>query len=229
MKKVAVITIAVAFASPVWALTFMGPPSSNITNGQFGIGFDYSRSENDIDIEGVSGILTDVEVDTYLARLVFGVADRVELSARLGIGEVEDLGNEFAWGVGAKATLVKSGWLSWGALFQLTGLYGNETDSVSGFTITGDLDIYEYQVAAGPTLQLGRLSVYGGPFLHYIRGDANIRIAGSTSSYDLEQESEFGGYGGLSLQMADNTSLGIEYQSTGDADAFGIGLAHIFD
>jgi hypothetical protein len=228
MKKVVVITIVVLFASQAWALTFMGPPTSDIQQGQFGFGFDYAQSEADIEIEGVSGILTDVEVDTYFARLIFAIADGAELSARLGIDEIEDLGNEFAWGVGVKATLVESASLNWGALFQLTGLYGDETDTVGGFAITGDFDVYEYQVAVGPTLKVDQLSVYGGPFFHFITGDVDIRILGTTLSYDLEQESEFGGYGGLSWQMDDNTSLAVEYQATGDADAIGISLVHRF-
>ena len=227
MKRLSII-IAVLFASPAWALTFMGPPTSDIKQGQFGVGFDYAQTEADIEIEGVSGILTDVEADTYFARLLFGIADGAELSARLGIGEIEDLGNEFAWGVGAKATLVKSGSLNWGALFQFTGLYGDETDTISGFGVTGDFDVYEYQVAVGPTLKIGQLSVYGGPFLHFITGDADIRILGTTLSYDLEQESEFGGYIGLSWDMVENTSLAVEYQATGDADAIGISLIHRF-
>lgn len=228
MKRVVITIIVVLFAGPVWALTFMGPPTSDIEAGQFGIGFDYSESETNIEIEGLSGQLTDVEANTYFARFILGIADGAELSARVGTGEIEDLGNEFAWGVGVKATLMESDPLNWGALFQLTGLYGDDTDTFGGFTITDDFDVYEYQVAVGPTLKIGQLSVYGGPFFHFIDGDGDITILWTTSSYDFKQESEFGGYVGLSWNMDENTSLAVEYQATDDADAIGIGLVHRF-
>jgi hypothetical protein len=228
MKRVVITIIVVLFAGPVWALTYMGPPTSDIEAGQFGIGFDYSESETNIEIKGLSGVLTDVEANTHFARFILGIGDGAELSARVGTDEIEDLGNEFAWGLGVKATLVESGSLNWGALFQLTGLYGDETDTVSGFAITGDFDVYEYQVAVGPTLKINSLSVYGGPFVHFIDGDGDIRILGTTLSYDFEQESEFGGYVGLSWNMGENTSFAVEYQATDDADAIGIGLVHRF-
>ncbi|MHC4169517.1 MAG: hypothetical protein ACYSWQ_21430 [Planctomycetota bacterium] len=220
MKKVAAVVIVVLTANSTWALTFMGPPTTDIKQGQFGIGFDYTLSESDIDISGVSGVLEDVEVDTYLARIIFGLADGAEISARVGMDEIEDLDSEFAWGVGAKATLGRSEDWDWGIVCQLTGLYGDDSGA--------DVELYEYQVAIGPTVKLGQLSVYGGPFLHFLVGDADITMGTSRISADLEEESVFGGYGGLSLQIDSRTSVAVEYQITGDADALGVGVLHLF-
>ena len=44
MKRV-IITIAVLFGSPVWALTFMGPPASDVKQGELLLGFDASGGE----------------------------------------------------------------------------------------------------------------------------------------------------------------------------------------
>lgn len=218
MKKVAAIAIVVLTANCTWALTFMGPPTTDVKQGQFGIGFDYAQSEEDIDIEALGP--EEVEVDTYLARIIFGLADGAEISARVGIGEIEDLDSEFAWGVGAKATLGRSEDWDWGIVCQLTALSGDETGT--------DIDVYEYQVAIGPTFKLDQLSVYGGPFLHFLTGDADLTIGSSRFSLDLEQESVFGGYAGLSLQIDSRTSVAVEYQIMGDADALGAGVVHMF-
>jgi hypothetical protein len=44
----------------------------------------------------------------------------------------------------------------------------------------------------------------------------------------LEEETAFGGYGGLIWHVDDQTSLAVEYQATGNANAIGINLMHRF-
>ena len=69
MKRV-VISIVVLFGSPVWALTYMGPPASDVKQGELLLGFDYSNSEIDFEFRdaGVRGILDDVDSDLYLVE-----------------------------------------------------------------------------------------------------------------------------------------------------------------
>lgn len=229
MKKV-VITIVALMCNQAFALTPLGPPTSNVKQGDLLLGFDYSHSEFDVKWSGYGykGTLKGVESDLYLGKVGLGLSDGFELFGRFGLSEIEDWGNEFVWGVGTKITLGQKDNLSWGALFQLTALKADTTANIDGYMLNGDFDVYEYQFAVGPTLKVGQLSVYGGPFLHFIDGDLDLEFLGSTASYDIKQESEFGGYAGISWNFAKNTNFNVEYQYTGNADAIVVGLVHRF-
>jgi hypothetical protein len=223
MRRV-IITIAVLFCSPAWALTYMGSPASDVKQGELLLGFDYSNSEIDFEFRnsGVRGILDNVDSDLYLGRAGIGVFDGLEIFGRFGVGEIEELGNESAWGLGTRATFAESGDVSWGALFQLTSLHAEGTGNLGRYTLNGDFDVYEYQFAIGPTFDD---TVYFGPFFHFIDGDADLASYGSV---DIEQESEFGFYLGVMWELGDNTGLNIEFQGTDDAKMGSIGIVHKF-
>ena len=228
MRRV-IITIVVLFASPVWALTYMGPVASNVKEGDFLLGFDYSDSEMDLEMSGfgLSETLEDVESDLYLGKVGLGLSDGFEFFGRFGMSEINDSGNEFTWGLGTKATFGEKDNISWGVLFQFMSLYEGE-ENIDGSLVDGDLDIYEFQVAFGPRYDMDGLYIYGGPFFHFIDGEVNLEYLGDTLSFDIEQESEFGGYVGMGWQIAENSSLSVEYQFTSDAHAIGISLLNKF-
>ena len=223
MRRV-IITIAVLFGSPAWALTFMGPPASDVKQGELFLGFDYSNSEVDFEFRGntQNGVLANVDRDLYLGRAGIGLIDGLEVFGRFGVGEIEDLGNESVWGFGSRVTFIEKDDISWGALFQLMSLSADETGNLGGGTLDGDFDVYEYQFAIGPTFDN---TVYFGPFVHFIEGDADLAGAGSV---DIEQESEFGLYIGVMWELGNETSLNIEFQGTDDAKMGGISLIHKF-
>ena len=224
MRRVILIS-AVLFGSPAWALTYMGSPSSDVKQGELFLGFDYTNSELDFEFTGDTrrGILDDVDSDLYLGRAGIGLLDGVEIFGRLGMAEVEDLGNEFTWGLGTRATFARQDNVSWGVLFQLTALSADEGGRIGNYELAGDFDAYEYQFAIGPTFGNDGASVYFGPFCHFVDGDADLVTHGSV---DVEQESEFGLYLGVSWHVADSTNLNIEFQGTDDDKLVGIGLVH---
>jgi hypothetical protein len=243
MKKVPVVTIVVLFASPVWALTRMGPTVSSIGKGQLSLGAEYSTGETDMEAEssdfGVGFVLSDVDTDMSFGRLGYGLFEGSEIFGRLGVSDVgdgsevfgragapelDDEGNDFTWGAGANVAFGTDGEVNWGILFQVTGITSGETE----FPLEWDMDIYEFQVAVGPTYRMDGLCLYGGPFAHFITADLDLKVVAPTASFDLEQESEIGGYIGLSAEIGDNTNLSVEYQYTDDADVIGIGLVHRF-
>ena len=243
MKKAAVMTIVVLFTSTAWALTRMGPTVSSTREGQLSLGAEYSTGETDMEAEssdvGVGFPLSDVDTDMFFGRLGYGffegseifgrlgasdVGDGSEVFGRAGASELDDEGKAFAWGAGANIAFGTDAKVNWGVLFQVTGLTSDETE----FPLEWDMDIYEFQVAVGPTYRMDGLCLYGGPFAHFITGDLDLNIGGPTVSFDLEQESEIGGYIGLSAEIADNTNLSVEYQYTDGADVIGIGLVHRF-
>ena len=223
MRRV-IIMIVLLFGSPVWALTYMGQPASNVKQGDLFLGFDYSNGEVDFEFrsDGIRDILNDADSDLYLGRAGIGVFDGLEVFGRFGVSEIEELGNESAWGFGTRVTFIEKDEISWGALFQLMSLKAEETGRIGGYELDGDFDVYEYQLAIGPTFDN---TVYFGPFVHFIDGDADLTSYGSV---DIEQESEFGLYIGVMWELGNDTSLNIEFQGTDDAKMGGISLVHKF-
>jgi len=225
MRRVVVVIVLLS-VNPVWALTFMGPPTSDLKQKEWRTGFDYSTGEFDIDVSR-SGPVTfrDLDIDNEAFFGLVGAApfDETELFVRLGRAGLAGSGTEFAWGAGFKATVFDSSLAPWGVLFQITHTEGDDSYVDSGSLVTADFDLYEMQIAVGPSYQQGNVCIYGGPFLHFVNGDVDLGIAGQKSSYDIEDESVFGGYIGLSAEIAENVSLAFEGQFTSDASVFGVG------
>jgi len=202
----------------------------------------------------------DLESNIITARVGYGINENWDAFVRLGIADADgdidrifpdgaasdeykgfDGGFGLAWGIGTKATFWEDEELSWGGLLQITWL---EPDD-SSITLAGDpvfsgdaeLDIWEVQIAAGPTWRaFDNLCIYGGPFLHFVNGD--LDLSGSTvdmgtpisvdASGDIEEESQFGGYVGAQFDLDQDTFCFIEGQFTGDAWGIGLGASRRF-
>ena len=208
---VVVILTALALTGSALALAPMGPPTAGLKTGQFRAGVEYSYSDVDMELDGET--LDSVTSNMIFGNLGYGIMDEWEAFVRLGVANVDvdtfsgDYG--FAWGLGTKYTFLKQEGLDWGALFQMTWT-NSEDDGV-------EIDFYDMQIAVGPTYKLSdTLSIYGGPFLHFIDGD----VEGA----DLEEDSAFGGYVGAEAALANNTSLFGEVQLTGAGWAIGMGI-----
>ena len=192
----------------------------------------------------------------FLGNLSYGMLNNWDIYGRLGVADIEcdeimrifadnstpnryqglDSTYGFAWSFGTKATFGRDGDVVWGGLFQIT----RSNPDVSNINLLGDpnftgeaeIDYYEIQLAVGPTLQLDDISIYGGPFVHFVRGDLDITgrtedsfgiVSTEISAHDIMEESQFGGYVGVNLNATDNASVYAEYQFTSDAWAFGLG------
>ena len=221
-----------AFCSvPSFGLSMMGPPKAGLDQGQYRIGLDYSHSEMDLEFSasGIPSETLEVETDMLFANLGYGLAETWEGFVRLGIASIEidefDGGGEFAYGFGTKATFTEQDAVSWGGLFQINWFEGD--DSINGIDV--DIDVYEIQIAIGPTYEAENIRIYGGPFLHLVDGDGKIEAVlpffGLISEdFDVEQKSEFGGYVGTQIDITENSNVNVEFQFTGDAWAIGAGI-----
>ena len=231
-KKIIVILLVFAFCVPSFGLSPMGPPKAGLDKGQFGVGLNYTIGEMDLDFSVDTG---EVETNMLFVDLGYGIMDQWEGFARLGFAKAEqddigfDGGNKFAYGFGTKVTISEQDAITWGGLFQMTWLEGDDT--ISGFDV--DFDAYEIQLAFGPTYEADSIRIYGGPFLHFVDGDLDVTGVlpgwGAVSgSVDVEQESEFGGYVGAQFDVAENSCANIEAQFTGDAWAISGGISFGF-
>jgi hypothetical protein len=223
-KRVLLLVVALMVAglwsSAAWALRPMGPPMAGLEQSQMSVGFDFSWSEMNLEVEGDT--VDDVESIAYLAKLGYGIADNWEAFIRLGIAGIDiddpDFSgdDQFAYGFGTKVTFAEGDPLTWGGLFQMDWTKSEDEDA--------EIDAFEIQIAVGPTYQMEGMSIFGGPFLHFVDGE--VDEPGGT--HDVKQESEFGGYVGAQFDIAENASCHIEYQITGDASGIGAGIVWRF-
>jgi opacity protein-like surface antigen len=141
-------------------------------------------------------------------------------------------------GGGAKWTLAKAENFSWGFLTQVSWAnldFDEKRYSIGGYSVrfSTELEIVEVQIATGPTFDLTEnISFYGGPFLYFLNGDADLEgmidgLAGTVTT-ELEQESIIGGYIGTEIRVVPNIAIGIEYQEVSGSRGIGGQLAWRF-
>lgn len=198
--------------------------------------------------------LDDFKIHKACAGLEFGADDNGTVFLRLGgtnatfgdsiwhAGEELDGSIDLTVGAGAKATLLEHKGLKLGVVVQASwskfdGKLGADnwfTDDIVGVSLG------ELQIAAGATHEWSKGRwIYGGPFVHYFKGEfddtfTELRgssgpIMGSTLSdweykWQIDQGPIFGFFLGAKLELTEDSILNLEYQYSSDASAFGASL-----
>ncbi|MFC1635296.1 hypothetical protein ACFL5Z_10685 [Planctomycetota bacterium] len=185
---------------------------------------------------------------TY-ANIGFGASDAVEVFVRVGgtdgrFGdsvwqdqEKFESSTDFAIGGGVKATFYDDGALELGGLIQGSWAEYNGTLSAPHWSAEDrvEMDIAEIQIAVGAAYTWAeRFAIYGGPFVHFVSGDFDDTFSAvdattgglltSNYSWEIDEDSVFGGYFGAQLELTENCSFNIEYQRTAAADAVAMSL-----
>jgi hypothetical protein len=235
VKKLLVVLVVVGlFSTVALALDPMGPPTAGLKQGKFNGSLEYSYSNMDLRVEGSD--LKNVRMNKGYANLGYGIADNWEAFIRLGGAEADfkdedggfkydgDIG--FAYGFGTKATIwEQSPELKWGGLFQMSWADLSGTAKEIGGTGKEDVDLNarEIQIGVGPTWTPTKgFSIYGGPFVHFLHADWNG--GANTGSADITEANSFGGWIGAQVEVTENLPVCVEWQHTGDADAFGASI-----
>jgi hypothetical protein len=197
--------------------------------------------------EAVPFTLKNFRTNRAYASLGYGAAENCEAFLRVGgtnarfgdsiweDGERYDSSTDFAISSGIKATFFEDGNLKLGGLFQASWAQYDGILDASHLPAPDfvTINLAEIQIAVGATYTLtDHVSIYGGPFLHYVNGDLDdvfSREDGGgllTSEYywEVNEGSVFGGYIGARVELAEDCSLNIEYQHTAAADAVGASL-----
>lgn len=210
--------------STALALAPMGPPKATLKQGQFKAGSDYSCSKMDIglNIYDTFKSVVDVKTNIIAANLGYGITDYWEGSIRLGAenAKVEgfDGDAQFCRGFGIKTTFIQDGSLTWGALFQINWLRYN-------LSAIHEFNLYEVQFAPGASIEIGGISLYGGPFLHFVGG---YECGSFDSLFDVKEKLQEGGYCGAQVNISKKSSWNVEYQLTSDASAISTGFVWRF-
>jgi hypothetical protein len=231
MKARIVVLLVVSFASTSFGLTRMGPPAATKDQGEWDLDLSAVYSSTDMVAEATdTGVETTIESFDMFSALVGGsyglVTDRVEVFARVGYTDMEDLNGDFSGGVGGRITTNLGREVSWGIVGQAMYFQGDDCATFGGVDGDADLEITVYQIAAGPCWHSDSLCVYGGPFAYFISGDlwAREEITGTIYRWDVEEDTQWGGYAGIEFEIK-GLDLNIEYQLTPDSYCIGGGIA----
>jgi len=248
----------------------VGPPMAVLGEGQWGIGIEFGMEEMDLSACGTltetAGLFADssdelfdvedLESNMIFGNLAYGVCDNWDVYVRLGAANAEDDirtgpgevpltfdgSYGFAWGIGSRATLCRSGAWTFGSVLQVTWFDpGDDSYLGSGdqdglpATWTGDIDMDYWQAQAGlaAIYQMDLWSFWVGPFVQFVDGDLDLaenwaevggpNTGSNVASMDLKQESEFGALFGASWEMSSEWDLWVEGQWTDDSWLFGLG------
>ena len=241
-KMLIVACLLVGFCcSNVFALNLMGPPNAELSEGQLGYGVEYSLSELAMDFDFSSGpvVMADfsrdeMEVDSLSGRLGYGVSDNIEGFFRIGMADIysDERGTKYDgdgtfYGFGAKVTLKEEEKITWGLQVQANMADTDGDWSANDGSWTGDstVEFMEIVVAVGPNYQLNdTTSIYGGPFWYMLDGEKTYTAPGEYERYDVENQSSFGGFVGLQIDVPTDAKLNLEYQLTGDDNIMGLNL-----
>ena len=200
--------------------------------------------------EAVPFTLKNFKAHRTYANIGFGASDRIEAFLRVGGTEGRfgdsiwednerfEGSDDLAVGGGVKATFYDDGVLQIGGLFQGSWAEYNGTLDAPQWSSADrvEIDLTQFQVALGATYTWAeRFSIYGGPFLHFVSGDLDdtinelsnttpVGLLTSKYSWDIEEDSVFGAYAGVQMELVENCSFNIEFQLTPSADAVGMSL-----
>jgi opacity protein-like surface antigen len=210
--------------SAVFALDPMGPPVADLRQGQLKQRIEYSYSTMAIKlhegkwVEYFDGLfndsgqatpftLKDFKMNQAYFNLGFGLTDNVDAFLRLG--STTTVFGDSIWQDAEKFD------------GELNASHWSTPDIV-------EISMAQVQIAVGPTYELNdNVSIYGGPFWHFIIGDLDVEvneaigasILNSQFSWDIDDSSTFGAFVGTKIDINENTSFNIEYQHTSDSDA----------
>ena len=145
--------------------------------------------------------------------------------------------------LGTKATFYRTGPFEIGALFQVTWLSLDGTMEETNYIKTeywdtgkADLetDIMLTQFAPGVSYAINDYSsFYGGPLFQWIDGDSKAKgksglFSTASDNADIEEERSFGCWFGLQVEIEEETTCNIEYQSIGSSNTIGFNLSTRF-
>ncbi|MHC4216753.1 MAG: hypothetical protein ACYSWP_25695 [Planctomycetota bacterium] len=238
-----VLLLTAVTGSTALAIAPLGPPTAGLEQGQKRVAFEYGYREADLEASGlkVSAWGTMSVSDVYTGSLTLPDVESNAFIANFGYGATTkffDGSYGPYFGFGTKLTFRKEEQLSWGAMFQMDWTNSDDDDLFElNFLDDEDVEVeyYEIIVAVGPTYEMNeQLRIYGGPFFYMLDGEYDLEINRSFSdsglklSFDIEEESQFGGYVGAEVDVTEKAPLIVELQFTADSWGFGAGIGYKF-
>ncbi len=191
--------------------------------------------------------LEDFRVHKGYASLGYGIVRNWEGFLRLGATRADfgdsiwvtggefDGSIDFAVGGGVKATFYEGFDFEIGALAQAN--WAEFDGKLDAGPWPGphyvQIDLAEMQIAVGVSyMWTGRVTIYGGPFAHFVTGDFEETFSGvaagnlvnSELSFEIDDGPIYGGYVGAQVKLFEDCYANAECQLTGEAYALGASL-----
>jgi hypothetical protein len=198
--------------------------------------------------------ISDFTTQRHYGSIHYGATDQWEAYFQIGIADLKaktksavddesmdwNFDNNMAWGFGTKYTFSEQDGIRWGIAAQMNWLDTSSDKAFSGDfggttyigAIDVDIETYDLLIAAGPTVDMGGLTLYGGPFYYMLDGDLEtcVSAAGGGSLLeiegdgDLEEASCIGGFVGMQCMLKDKYDITTEISFTGEGWAVGGGI-----
>ncbi len=225
------------FGSASYALDPLGPPKALLKQGQWSVGLEYAYSQTDTELNDgsfsnntpIPDRSSQLRANEAYVNLRYGPVHGVlDVFGRLGVvafegPELQDGDADIAFGLGAAATLWKTGEkLDWGVLVQ----FGRGESSSHGLFSPTEIEAWSLQVAGGPTYRVrDDMKLYGGLFLDFLWGEFDA----PSYEWDIEEDDPLGVFVGLDWTVKENTDWTVEFQYAGSTLAVATGLRWTFD
>lgn len=227
--------LVVAMTSCTWAVGMLGAPKATMEPGKMAVGGSWSTTDQAITLtgNGIQLAVHDIESADWLGNLYFGLHENATVSFSFGGSTVdrdnvwEDTSDGLILGGGVNLTLWQKGELSIGAVGRIEV---QESDSEKLIPIwcrymlaSLDASWMETVVGLGMNLDLGGLSLYGGPMYYSLDGSMDVKYFGPfVQRYDLNA-ADTGVFAGGSLEVLKNVKLMAEWMATSDMNSLGAG------
>lgn len=232
--------IVLSIADLAYPFDPVGVPGGWLAEGQGKIALEYSHSKLDIHADSstelgyAAAYIRDIDIDQYTSNFGMGLTRDIEIFIRTGIiqadpdnsnnddnvgGDIGKSKDSFSFGGGLKFNIYRGDKFSWGLTAQTSWLnidFGGRYFKGAGTETKTKIKVFNTQIATGPAYKLNdSLTIYGGPFFHFITGDVEMKdtVGGTTTTYEdsiLEQDSIIGGFVGGQWEFYKQTLLNIE-------------------
>jgi len=234
MKTITVCSLVLMLSSPVFALSFIGPATPEMSKGQINIGTEgfVGECELTFDVLGyeISGT---IKPSGFGFRPGYCIADDWEIFGRLGLARIDDPGRDYtesafvsylesldlAWGLGTRTTLIRKDGFAFGILAQADWSYQEEYDL--------EVELNTLLITTSLTFRKDWFALYGGPFLRVLSGDADFMYMGSSIPIGIERDGEIGAYVGLMLGEKPDRFC-VEFQHANDSSFVALSVTHLF-
>ncbi|MCI0371086.1 MAG: hypothetical protein L0214_06815 [candidate division NC10 bacterium] len=203
---VLVLLVAGGFALPGAASAArLGDPASVAAPTRFTLGVEYEFIERDVEFDSpiAPGNEAELESQRIFVRGAYGLVPNLEVFVRLGGAEAEtdtpSVNGDFglAFGGGVKGVIYRGPNWALGAVGQF--LYYKSENG-------GEIEVLEFDLAAGASFALGPVTPYAGLVLQLTQGE----LTSPAGSSDFDQDNLIGVFFGMNYVPQPNISLGIE-------------------
>ena len=194
--------------SPVAMAGTVGSPTATVEQGSFQVGAEIDLWERDMEVE--TGDEGEVEGKKILVKGTYGISDKIDVFAKVGIADAKIDNNDFefdmdiAYEIEGKVNVYEKGQIKADVVAQNPLWSGNDDDTAVGPNI--EIDATEFDPAIGGNYEVSEaFNCYGG--LMY---DMVIEEMSNGGSVDVDESDPIGIFLGGEYTITPQVKAGLE-------------------